>query len=64
MINGLDNILKNIVKRIEEGRAAVFGFYVNDPERFGIVEFDEIYKAISTEEKPANPKSNYALTGL
>ncbi len=45
-------------------RATVFGYYVNDPERFGIVEFDENGKVISVEEKPKNPKSNYAITGL
>lgn len=62
--NGLGNMLKSAVKRAEEGRASVFGFYVNDPERFGVVEFNENYKALSIEEKPANPKSNYAVTGL
>lgn len=62
--NGLGNMLKSAAKRAEEGRASVFGFYVNDPERFGVVEFDENYKALSIEEKPANPKSNYAVTGL
>lgn len=62
--NGLGNMLKSAARRAEEGRASVFGFYVNDPERFGVVEFDENYKALSIEEKPANPKSNYAVTGL
>lgn len=62
--NGLGNMLKSAAKRAEEGRASVFGFYVNDPERFGVVEFDDNYKALSIEEKPKNPKSNYAVTGL
>lgn len=62
--NGLGNMLKSAAKRAEEGRASVFGFYVNDPERFGVVEFDENFKALSLEEKPNNPKSNYAVTGL
>lgn len=62
--NGLGNMLKSAAKRAEDGRASVFGFYVNDPERFGVVEFDKNYKALSLEEKPKNPKSNYAVTGL
>lgn len=62
--NGLGNMLKSAAKRAEEGRASVFGFYVNDPEHFSVVEFDENYKALSLEEKPANPKSNNAVTGL
>lgn len=63
--NGFSRILKAVVKNAEqEKRATVFGYYVNDPERFGIVEFDETGKVISVEEKPQNPKSNYAITGL
>ncbi|OOM30124.1 glucose-1-phosphate thymidylyltransferase [Clostridium beijerinckii] len=60
--NGLKNHLKKAVEN--EGRATVFGYYVDDPERFGVVEFDVNGKAISLEEKPENPKSNYAVTGL
>ena len=62
--NGLGNMLKHSVKRAEEGRATVFGFYVSDPERFGVVEFNRQYQVLSLEEKPAEPKSNYAVTGL
>jgi glucose-1-phosphate thymidylyltransferase len=63
--NGFSRILKAAVKNAEqEKRATVFGYYVNDPERFGIVEFDENGKVISVEEKPQHPKSNYAITGL
>ena len=63
--NGFSRILKAAVKNAEqEKRATVFGYYVTDPERFGIVEFDENGKVISVEEKPQNPKSNYAITGL
>lgn len=60
--NGLKNRLKKAVEN--EGRATVFGYYVDDPERFGVVEFDVNGKAVSLEEKPENPKSNYAVTGL
>ena len=63
--NGFSHILKAAVENAEErGRATVFGYYVSDPERFGSVEFDENGKVISVEEKPAQPKSNYAITGL
>ena len=63
--NGFGGILREATKDAEENdRATVFGYYVNDPERFGIVEFDENGKVVSVEEKPAQPKSNYAITGL
>lgn len=60
--NGLTKHLKKAVEK--ENGATVFGYYVDDPERFGIVEFDKNGKAISIEEKPQNPKSNYCVTGL
>lgn len=63
--HGLTKRLKAAVENAEKGRGAtVFGYYVDDPERFGIVEFDESGKAVSIEEKPARPKSNYCVTGL
>jgi len=61
---GLIKHLKNSVERAENGIATIFGYYVKDPERFGIVELDENNNAISIEEKPKNPKSNYCVTGL
>ena len=62
--NGLSKRLRWAVEAANKGRATVFGYRVDDPERFGVVEFDEDYNAVSIEEKPANPKSNYAVTGL
>ena len=63
--NGFGRMLRESVLRAEhDGRATVFGYYVKDPERFGVVAFDENGKATSIEEKPQNPKSNYAVTGL
>ncbi len=63
--NGFGEALRSAAANAEKNsRATVFGYYVNDPERFGIVEFDESGKVISVEEKPKHPKSNYAITGL
>ena len=62
--NGFSHILQNASERAEHGEATVFGYYVSDPERFGVVEFDENGKVVSVVEKPKNPKSNYAITGL
>ena len=63
--NGFGRILRESVENAEKNeRATVFGYYVNDPERFGVVEFDTDGHVISVEEKPKEPKSNYAITGL
>ena len=62
--NGFTELLKNATADAQKGKATVFGYYVNDPERFGVVDFDQNGKAVSIEEKPAQPKSNYAVTGL
>jgi glucose-1-phosphate thymidylyltransferase len=62
--NGLNHKLMDAAKDAEEGKATIFGYYVEDPERFGIVEFDNNGRAISIEEKPSQPKSNYCVTGL
>lgn len=62
--NGFRTRLREAVSLAETGESTIFGYYVNDPERFGIVEFDETGKVISVEEKPQHPKSNYCITGL
>lgn len=62
--NGLGQKLNDAVRNAQNGKATVFGFYVEDPERFGVVEFDSDNNVISLEEKPQKPKSNYAVTGL
>jgi glucose-1-phosphate thymidylyltransferase len=63
--NGLGRHLRRAVENSEEqGGATVFGYYVEDPQRYGVVEFDDDLNAVSIEEKPKNPKSNYAVTGL
>ena len=62
--NGLGKLLKEAKENANDGTATVFGYYVDDPERFGVVEFDENEKVVSIEEKPKEPKSNYCVTGL
>lgn len=62
--NGLREMLKRARENTHRSRATVFGYYVDDPQRFGIVEFDENLRAVSIEEKPEHPKSNYCVTGL
>lgn len=62
---GLSGVLKKAVENAEKNkRASIFGYYVDDPERFGVVEFDDNMRVLSVEEKPKEPKSNYAITGL
>lgn len=63
--NGLEQMLKSALQRAEnEARATVFGYWVSDPQRYGVAEFDAAGKCLSIEEKPAQPKSNYAVVGL
>ena len=63
--HGLSNILAQSIKSVKEtNKATIFGYYVKDPERYGVVEFDKNYSVISIKEKPKNPKSNYAVVGL
>ncbi|MBQ9307348.1 MAG: glucose-1-phosphate thymidylyltransferase RfbA [Clostridia bacterium] len=62
--NGFGKILLRASENAQHGRATIFGYYVNDPERFGIVEFDSEGHVVSVEEKPQHPKSNYCITGL
>ncbi len=61
---GLSTFLKSAAENAENGSATIFGYYVNDPERFGIMEFDKDWNILSVEEKPLQPKSNYCITGL
>lgn len=62
---GLQKLVKESVEVVEEeGKACVFGYYVSDPERYGVAEFDKNHNVLSLEEKPENPKSNYAVVGL
>lgn len=62
--SGFTGLLRDSVKEAEEGNATVFGYYVNDPERYGVAEFDKDGNCLSIEEKPEHPKSNYAVVGL
>ncbi len=62
--NGFSRMLCEAVDNAEHGKATIFGYFVNDPQRFGIVEFDDRGRVLSVEEKPRNPKSNYCITGL
>ena len=62
--SGFTGLLRDSVKQLEEGYATVFGYYVNDPERYGVAEIAEDGRCLSIEEKPSHPKSNYAVVGL
>ena len=62
--NGFSKTLKRAMENAENGKSTVFGYYVDDPERFGVVEFNDNGNVLSVEEKPEKPKSNYAITGL
>lgn len=62
--SGFTDQLKNAVRNAEEGKATVFGYWVSDPERYGVAEFDKEGNCLSIEEKPVQPKSNYAIVGL
>jgi len=62
--SGMSEVLATGVKNADEGNATIYGYYVNDPERFGIMEFDQDWNILSVEEKPQKPKSNYCITGL
>lgn len=62
--HGLPEILASAVANTKKNLATIFGYHVSDPERYGVVEFDEFYRILSIEEKPSNPKSNFAVTGL
>ena len=62
--NGLEDVLKEAVKNAHDGYATIFGYQVKDPERFGIMEIDSNNNVVSVEEKPAHPKSDFAITGL
>lgn len=61
---GFSGLLRESVKAADNGKASVFGYYVNDPERYGVAEFDQDGNCLSIEEKPEHPKSNYAVVGL
>ncbi|MDE5755681.1 MAG: glucose-1-phosphate thymidylyltransferase RfbA [Clostridia bacterium] len=62
--NNFHDYLQRALKNAENGKATIFGYHVNDPQRFGIVEFDKNHKVLSVEEKPKKPKSNFCITGL